>query len=48
MAARTKWQKPDGSPLVTGCCWTTTSAEAAAMVEQWGGTIPLEASGVSP
>lgn len=46
MAARTKRQKPDGSPLVDRLLLDNhTPAEAAAMVEQWGGTIPLEASG---
>ena len=46
MAARTKWQKPDGSPLVDRLLLDNhTPAEAAAMVKQWGGSIPLEASG---
>ena len=46
MAARTEWQKPDGSPLVDRLLLDNhTPAEAAAMVGQWGGTIPLEASG---
>ena len=46
IAAHTKWQKPDGSPLVDRLLLDNhTPAEAAAMVEQWGGTIPLEASG---
>ncbi len=46
MAARTKWQKPDGSPLVDRLLLDNhTPAEAAAMVEKWGGMIPLEASG---
>ena len=46
MAARTKWQKPDGSPLVDRLLLDNhTPTEAAAMVEKWGGMIPLEASG---
>jgi len=46
MAARTKWQKPSGSPLVDRLLLDNhTPEQAAAMVEQWGGTIPLEASG---
>jgi len=46
MAARTKWQKPDGSPLVDRLLLDNhTPDEAEAMVQQWGGTIPLEASG---
>jgi len=46
MAARTKWQKPSGSPLVDRLLLDNhTPEQAAAMVEQWGGTIALEASG---
>ena len=46
MSARTKWQKPNGSPLVDRLLLDNhTPDEAAAMVKQWGGIIPLEASG---
>lgn len=46
MVARAKWQKPDGSPLVDRLLLDNhTPAAASAMVEKWGGTIPLEASG---
>lgn len=46
MAARKAWQKPDGSPLVDRLLLDNhTPEQAAAMVEQWGETIPLEASG---
>lgn len=46
MGARTTWQKPDGTPLVDRLLLDNhTPDEAAAMVQQWGGSIPLEASG---
>lgn len=46
MAARAAWKKPDGSLLVNRLLLDNhTPDQAAAMVERWGGTIPLEASG---
>ena len=46
MKARIEQQKPDGSPLVDRLLLDNhTPDEAAAMVKQWGDSIPLEASG---
>ena len=46
MEARAHFQKPNGKPLVDRLLLDNhTAEEVAAMVNQWGEEIPLEASG---